>query len=232
MNDWFLNKITDYWDSNNNALHTHAKSLSQLSGTDYESALVDIQNAVTEHARVLPDNALQQVAWIMVDDIYKSVNMRFILQNPLLDYLSASAETLLKIVKNRGYVIQYLVDNAFAADEVHMMGPVTVFPLVFKASGLIYICPQEHAIKMMGSDSVDENNLYSSMPRYIEEARDVCNMIINRCHEEKYPYIFIDTDSQENSFDTAISQRNKSGIVIAYRCEAPVKGSKVHVFTK
>lgn len=232
MNNWFLRKITDYWDSNNNALHIYAKSLTRLSGAEYDSALVDIQNAVIEHASVLPDNTLQQVAWIMVDDIYKSVNTPFILQSPFLDYLSASAETLLNIVKDRGYVIQYVVDNTFAADEIHMMGPIKVFPLVFKASGLKYICPQELAIKMMVSDSVDENNLYSSMPRYIEEARDVSNMVVNRCHEEKYHYIFIDTDSQDNSFDTAISQRNQSGVVIAYRCEAPVKGSKVHVLTK
>lgn len=232
MKDWFLRKITDYWDSNNDALHVNAKSLSQLSGPEYESALIYIRKAVTEHARVLSDDDLLQVAWIMVDEIYKSVSTKFILQNPLLDYLSASAETLSKIVKERGYAIQYLVDNAFAADEIHMMGPIKVFPLVFNASGLKYICPQELAIKMMKSDAMDENILYSLMPRYIEEARDVSNMVVNRCHEEKYHYIFIDTNSQDNSFDTAISQRNQPGVIIAYRCEAPVKGSKVHVLTK
>lgn len=230
MKDWFLSKITDYWDSNNGALHANAKILSKLNASELEAAIIDIQRAVTEHVRVLPDHTLLQVACVMVDDLYKSMVEPFILQNPLLVYLQASASTFCKLVKDRGYVIQYIVDNSFSADEVHMMGPLKVFPLVFKSSGFIYICPQDIAIRLMQPDAIEDSNFYTVMPRYIEEARDVSNMAVNRCHKERDHYVYIDTDAEDDSFNIAISQHNQPGVVLVSRCEAATKDSKVQIF--
>ncbi len=228
-NAWFAKKITDYWDPLQGAIEKHAERLSALSPDERTAALKDIRACVTEHARVLPDEWLVQVAFVAADDLYKTIAGLARWDECFPDYLAASAATFCSRLSDRGYVIQYVADNTFELTEVGMSGPLDYYPVWFGSAGFAYICPQKAALLLMRADRRQEGEYFELLPKYITEARDVAAKAVRKCQEERRHFFFLDTDSTEGSLSTAMSQLGADGVVGIFRNEAPVAGSKCQV---
>jgi hypothetical protein len=220
-----LPKVTDYWDEQVGAIDAAVSRLAQLDATERATALGEIVRAIQRHTSALDDKTLVQASIAVTDDLYKAASRIGYWDQDVQEYLAASAGSFASAVRNRGWLIQYLVDNS-APD---MSRPLELFPEWFPAAGFVYVCAQAVVPRLVEADP-DAAKLDPAevVPMYIDEARYVAGEIVGRCHETRQHFVQLDTDAVESSFDKALEHRGPSVLTIV-REQAPVPGSKVSV---
>ncbi len=182
MNNW--NNPIDYWDFNKKAVLRNTKRLHKLGETDRKNDCDQIRDKVGMYADQLSDEQLLQLVVTMVDDLYKSINDEVLLAPAFYEYLDAFGRTLTQVVRERDYVIQYIVENQFLDVDLLMRGPFDVFSGVFKAAGFVYICPHQVIPFLMQHDNNPATEYEQSVGKYIREARYISEKLVAECHEK------------------------------------------------
>jgi hypothetical protein len=231
MDDWFLPKITDYWDWTRDSLEKYAMEITAANSEVRAKSLHAIRKAIAEHVRVLPERTLLDVLCIVADDLFKAGNSASGESGAIESYLEASAGTLFALAKQRKCILHYLVDNIYEQTEFGMRRPLGLYENWFRSAGLVYICPQALAISLMIHDKQEPSQYFRLMPKYIDEAINVARVGVEKCHTEARHYVFLNADSSDKpfSFDYCLKLAGSPGIVTALRTEAPVVGSKVSI---
>jgi hypothetical protein len=206
-----LPKISDYWDTAKNAIPRLAAELEAQSPTAAKETAAAIRDAVTEHLRVLPDEWLPRVAFVVAEDLYRAASTITAWDDSVADYLACSAGTFFALLSMRGYRLHYVIDNSFQ----EMQRPTLLFPLWFKACGIEYQCPQVLETEF-GLDPT--------------ESRVVVSDILREFYAQGRHYVLLDTDSTASSFEAPLAQRDTKGILTVIRTEAPGPGSKASVY--
>jgi hypothetical protein len=207
-NEFLLRRITDYWDNRIDAIPVLASHLEGLDAAARATALQDIRSAIAEHVRLLSDELLVSVAYIMADDLYKSASQIGELSETVRIYLMASAGTFLELLRQRGFTLHYVADNHFEDAGL----PARVFPAWYAACGIAFICPQ-----VPGPDG------------------GVCTLedCVHQMHildGARQHYVFLDSLSTEESFVEPIEQIHGKGVITVMRSAPPVRGTKFSVF--
>jgi hypothetical protein len=226
MRDWDF-QLVDYWDQRTSAINRSARRLSKLSVPERKAACGQIRGAVRRRVRDLTDEQLLRSAVSMVDDLYKFVNDEVLMTAALFEYLDAFGRTFTQAVRERGYVIRYVVENQFSGVCFLMFGPFDVFPRVFNAAGFVYVCPQHVSLRLMQHDGVGESEYAGAIARYIAEGRHVADRMVIKCHGQGQHYVFLEADYEEGALDTALRGRGERGVVSVFRNEAPADSSEV-----
>jgi hypothetical protein len=224
MATWMLNRVTDYWDQRVGAIYTHAQRLGRLSPSDRQDALAEIAAAVARHAEALNDELLAKVAFVMADDLYKAVCALTHWDNSIAEYLQASAGTFCNALAKRGFLLRYVIDNAYEASDVGLTGPVEWFPVWFQAAGLCYICPQLLAFRLMEVDGCQPSA--GLLPQFIAEGRDVGRKLVRHCLAGRNHYVFLDIDATDDSLAPALAEPTTAGVILVLRKDLPVPGSR------
>lgn len=228
MTDWDFH-LVEYWDQTTGAINRNVLQLIRLSETERMAACSRIQEAVHKRLAVLTDSLLLQAAVSMVDDLYKFVSDEVLMDRVLFAYLDAFARTFTETVRERGYVIHYVVENSFSGVDFLMRGPFDLFPKVFNAAGLVYVCPHQLALRLMQADGVAAPNYSSAIAGYIDEARALADRLLNQCAETGRHYLFLEVEYQEGTLDLALQGSDVRGVLTIFRNDAPVPGSTVSV---
>lgn len=219
----------DYWDYNKKAILRTTQRLHKLEETDRKTACEEIRNKVRDYTDQLTDEQFLQMMVTMVDDLYKSVNDEVLLATALFEYLDAFGRTLTQVLRERGYVIQYIVENQFFDIDILLRGPFDVFASFFQAAGFVYICPQQVIPFLMQHDNIPATEYEKSVDKYINEARHISDKLVTECHENNLHYIFLEVDFQEGSLDVAMEKSGSPGVLNIFRNEAPVAGSQIAI---
>ena len=111
---------------------------------------------------VLDDELFLSAAAAAADDLYKAACAIDRWDEGIGDYLAASSETLWRLFSERGFTLQYLVDNVFDVLE----RPLELFPVWYQAAGLAYVSPQALARKLMESDAASDAPFAELLPVY------------------------------------------------------------------
>jgi hypothetical protein len=232
MDNWFLPKITDYWDWTRDSLEEYSLKIMVASPEAQVKSLNAIREAITEHVRILPERTLLDVLCIVADDLFKAGNRASIAGGAFDSYLEASAGTLFALAKQRNCILHYLVDNTYEQTEFGMRRPLELYETWFRSAGLAYICPQALAISLMNHDKRDPRQCFRLLPKYIAEAFEEACMIVEKCHTEGRHYVFLNADSSDEpfSFECCMKVAGSPGIVTALRREAPLFDSKISIF--
>ncbi len=209
-NPFFLPKIYDYWDSRTASIVKMAERIDSLPDDELGDALVNIQQCVKEHLRVLSDEQLCQVAYVVADDLYKTASWITCWNTSVKGYLMASATTLFSETRRRGYSLHYSIDNSFLETQ----RPFELFPMWFRAAGIKYECPQLTA-------SADGTTYQAALLSCSVRLRDYAT---SRDH-----YVFLDFDCSDASFVTPAQQSSTPGVITVFRNAAPEPGSKIAV---
>lgn len=228
MGAWNL-RLVDYWDQTTGAINKGARRLGEFGESERVAPCGQIREAVRQRCTALADRQLLQAAVSMVDDLYKCVNDEVLMGQALFDYLDAFGRTFTTAVRERGYVIRYVVENQFSGVDFLMLGPFDVFPRVFNAAGFVYVCPQQIALELMQADGVEASEYERAITRYITEARVVGNRVVNECHAAGLHYVFLEADYEEGALDIALRGGGAPGVLSVFRDDAPVPGSEVSV---
>lgn len=226
MGDWDL-RIVDFWDQTKGAINQCVLRLRTLNDSDRAAACDEIREVVRRRANNLPDQHLLQAAVSMVDDLYKYVNDEVLMELPLFEYLMAFGRASTSVVRERGYVIRYVVDNQFSGVDFLMLGPFDVFAKVFNAAGFVYICPQQFGLKLMQGDGLAASEYETAIARYTAEARVVADSLVSKYQHDGLHYVFLEADYQEGALDLALQGAGAPGVLRIFRNEAPVPGSRI-----
>ena len=228
MDNWDF-RLVDYWDQTTSAINRSTLRLSKLSEPERKAACGQIRDAVRMRVHDLADEQLLQAVVSMVDDLYKYVNEEVLMAAALFEYLDAFGRTLTQAVRERGYVIRYVVENQFSGVDFLMLGPFDVFPRVFNAAGFVYICPQQLSLHLMQHDGLTASEYPRAIAQYITEARHVGDRMVIKCRDEGQHYVFLEVDYQEGVLDIALRGSGAPGVLSIFRDDAPVAGSEVFV---
>lgn len=224
---WMLPKLSDYWDFNVRALPAGADRLEQKPDAEWPAEQAAIEAALTEQVRVVPDHLLRRAAVSYVDDLYKEASATNVWGGALPVYLHTCAGTLSRLFTERGIRIQYLIDNEYE----DMARPLQLFPEWFGYCGFVYACPQAVVMKLAEHDGVAEHRAFGELStRYIDEARHVVDLAIERAQSEGRHIVQLDTDSAPGSYDVAMRAVREPGTITISRSEAPEPGSHVDIW--
>jgi hypothetical protein len=228
MDNWDF-RLVGYWDQTTSAINRNTLRLSKLSEAERGTACDQIRDAVRMRVRDLADEQLLQAAVSMVDDLYRYVNDEVFMAAALFDYLEAFGRTFTQAVREKGYVIRYIVENQFSGVNFLMLGPFDVFPKVFNATGFVYVCPQQLGVGLMEHDGIAASEYPRVITRYTAEARLVGDTLVSKCQNDDRHYVFLEADYQEGALAMALSGRGAPGVLTIFRQDAPVPGSEVSV---
>lgn len=219
MQDWMLPGITDYWDPQVEAIERLSRMLDGLPDAELEAQIDAISGAVKRHAGVLSDEHLRWAAMLMADDLYKSAARTTRIDQALLHYLHATGRALLDVVTERGYMLHYFIDNTYD----RLDGPLIAFPMLFRAAGMFYSCPQQIAAQFFEKDKPQEE-WPALVSKYISYARRVANEIADDCYKDGLHLVFLDIDAKD--FPAASKYIGALGVIHVFRSEAPTPGSR------
>lgn len=228
MSEWKL-RLVDYWDQNIDAINTQVLRLSQLEPAERDLACTQISQTVAEQLAHLSDRQVQKAAVSMVDDLYKYVNDQVLMHTALLAYLDAVARTLITTLHQRGYQLHYVVENQFSGAEFILRGPCDLFPRIFQAAGLVYICPHALAWQLMQADGVIASDYAALIVTYLDEARGLANRLVRQCQVSSRSLIFLEVDYQHGALDEVLAGSGMPGVLSVIRQDAPLPGSTVAV---
>ena len=218
-----LPKITDYWDQQVNAIERMSAAVLELAPPERAVAVEQIQASIARHVAVFDDDLLLRAAVPVADDLYKAACWIGHWDEGVAAYLGASSATFWSLLAERGFTLQYLVDNVFETLE----RPLNLFPVWYEAAGLVYISPQAIARELMQGDAGPEAPFDLLLPRYNREARHVAAMLIDRCHDEQRSFALVDADFEEETFRSAFALAGKPGMLTIFRNEAADAGTNV-----
>ena len=228
MGDWSL-PLVGYWDQQAHAINGGTLRLIELGAPERTAACGEIRRAVLEGVRALDDERLLKAAVTMVDDLYKYVNDAVLMDAALFEYLDAFGRTFTAAVRERGYVIRYVVDNTFSGIDHLTVGPFDLFPRVFNAAGFVYVCPQQLALRLMEGDGIAASAYEEAVPRYIAEARMLADRLATQCLAEGRHFVFLEADYEDGALDAALAGDKAPGVLTVFRNEAPLPGTSVSI---
>ena len=221
MHTWAYAKICDYWDARYAAIDRGAQALRASSLDVLASVLQDLGARVAERAAALPDDHLVLSAFIMAEDLYRSAVAMKTWDDAVAQYLASSVSPVCAELSRRGLVLRYVVDNSFTQDELGLRGPTVFFPKWYAAAGILYICPQEAAVKMMEVDGHLDAEAPLQLSRYIEEGRLIAGDLLSRARRDGWHFMYLDSDSTEASIREAISGMDDPGVITVLRNDPP-----------
>jgi hypothetical protein len=145
--DWHFPTLAHVWDHQTKAIIAGADKLEALSAADRTRSLAALGEWVRAHIRGLDDSWLVATAFFMVEDLYKFYFCGFRWSSGVADYIAGSAAVFMREFTERGFVLNYVIDNT--ASEADLGEMLTYVPEVFRAAGLLVMGPQLVALEIM-----------------------------------------------------------------------------------
>jgi hypothetical protein len=167
----------------------------------------------------------------MLEDLYAAMGSSQRAEIPLPHglelYLRATAGALTHEIGNRGYRLQYVIDNQFPTGA---LGPAALYPLWFRAAGLIYISPFEAALALMESEGIELRAFGEFWPRYEAEGRAMACDLYERAEADGQHVVVIDDEPEEALLNRAMSNLPRPALIHLFRNQPPrVKGLRLTV---
>lgn len=215
---YVLPRITDYFELEH--LAVLSQSITDAKEPEAEASL--FAGGVLAHTARLTPVQMIATAVSMVEDLYggmaSSQRAEIPLPNGLVLYLRATAGTLTEEIGNRGYRLQYVIDNQFPAGA---LGPAPVFPLWFKAAGFIYVSPFQAALMLIEADGIELRAFGEFWPRYEAEARAIARDLYERAESDGRHIVVIDDEPGEALLVRALSDLPRPRLIHLFRNEPP-----------
>ena len=151
--------------------------------------------------------------------------------NMAADVLYVGSGVFLQELKQRGFVLHYVIDNIQTEDNLDEM--LTFVPAVFQSAGLLVTGPQVMALELMQRIDNRPRDI-AAIPQYRDEGHRVADMLITECHQNRRSSVYLNLDLDDGtpafSFDVALSQCNIPGTIVVVRDQAPAPDSPVGIF--
>lgn len=230
MNDWDFTTLAYVWDANTRAIVKGGERLEAMDEEGRQRSLAALAERVLTLGRGLDDGQLLGAAYIMAEDLYKSIFNDFYWTPDVYAYISLTAGVVMRLVDERGLALHYVVDST--QPEANQAAGIETVPAIFSAAGFAVTGPQIMAAQ--AARQIGEEPDAAVIQRYRELGSQMADLVIARCHQDRrssaYFNFDLDDDTPELNLEVAISPRNTSRTLLVLRTEAPAPGSSANVF--
>ncbi len=230
MSTWMMRRVSDYWDQpsgssfEQGAIHRLSRLVVELPPVERPEALKDVERSVARHCQALDDHSLTLAAFTLADDLYRGATVLTYWDEYLKDYLDAVCSPFWAALRERGYSLQYGIDNAYQNSPTGMAGPLEWFPVWFGAAQVAYVCPQQAAVFLMESDGIDRALYHDRMEEYIREGREMARTAVTELHAERRNVVWLDTDATPGFLDEVTASFERPGVIGLVRTQPPTSG--------
>jgi hypothetical protein len=230
--NWTFKKIFDYFDNRTkNSIWHYSQAFFKMSKNQQNQATKDIEKSILNHLEKINSDVefipnyknVQTTAAIIIDDIYRSANLLYYFNNDVSSYLKITAKNVANWLKKNNIIVHYLCNNTF----LNTQRPFGLFRNVFEAAGFSYFCPQEIAYHQIITDGHKPEHFEVLLKKYITQARNKTQDLINETIAKGYSYIHLDIDGKPEVFEKDFLYGKKPGHVICFRQKAPQESSKI-----
>lgn len=227
---WDLPTLAHVWSYQSRAIIAGADRLEALPPPDRARSLEELGDRVRTLVRTLDDSWLVATAVFMVEDLYKSFFREFRWSSGVADYIAGSAGVFMHEFTERGFVLNYVIDNAESeADLAEMLAYV---PEVFRAAGLLVVGPQLMALEIMERTEGRPQDV-GALPSTIDEGQHLAEEFVTQCHKDRRSYVYLNLQlAEDNSrlpLDVALSNTDAPGTLVVFRDQSPAAGTTVEV---
>ena len=229
--NWVMPNLSDYWDDDKDAIYLNSRQLTMMNDKERALALSSIRSAVRTCTQILNDEQLIRTAHYMVDALYRAANRpELFFDLALYQYLEASAATFCECLAARGLTIRYLIDNPYEPTFYGMMRPIEIYRDWFRSSGFVYIWPHLLALEAMVLNGSQKCYFFELLPKYIDEARQTADQLVEQCRKDRRHYVLLETDGVRQTFEKSMRQKSQTGIITVMRTQPPVQGSGYNIY--
>ena len=215
---YVLPRVTDYFELE------HLTQLARFitDSADPQAVATRFAAGVFAHTEKLTHLQVIAAGVSMLEDLYAAMGSSQRGEIPLptgLDlYLRATAGALTHEIGNRGYRLQYVIDNQFPTGA---LGPAAVYPLWFRAAGFVYISPFEAALSLMERDGIEPRAFDEFWTRYEAEGRAMACDLYERADSDGQHVVVIDDEPEEALLVRAMSNLPRPALINLFRNEPP-----------
>ena len=226
-NDWTFSTLADVWEYRNEAVVAGGERLDALPEPERQRSLADLNAWVRAQVAQCDDGWLAMVAFVMVDDIYKSFFREFVWTPGVHDYIAATAPVVVDELAQRGFTVNYVVDATQPDDNLAVM--LEYLPGVFQAAGLAVIGPQLAAVVFLNREEGHPPANMAAIQRYREEGHALANELIKQWHQQRRSSAYLNLDRDDElpglPVDVALSRDGVPGMIMVFRDQPPAEGS-------
>ena len=226
-NDWTFSTLADVWEYRNEAVVAGGERLDALPEPERQRSLADLNAWVRAQVAQCDDGWLAMVAFVMVDDIYKSFFREFVWTPGVHDYIAATAPVVVDELAQRGFTVNYVVDATQPDDNLAVM--LEYLPGVFQAAGLAVIGPQLAAVEFLKREEGHPPANMAAIQRYREEGHALANELIKQWHQQRRSSAYLNLDRDDElpglPVDVALSRDGVPGMIMVFRDQPPAEGS-------
>lgn len=228
--DWDLPTLAHVWSYQSSAIIAGANRLEALTPPDRARSVEALGDRVRTLVRGLDDSWLVATAVFMVEDLYKSFFREFRWSPGVADYIAGSAGVFMHEFTERGFVLNYVIDNAESEADLAQM--LTYVPEVFRAAGLLVVGPQLMALEIMERIEGRPRDV-AAIRSTIDEGQHLAEEFVTQCHTDRRSYVYLNLQLAEDnsglSPDVALSNADAPGTLVVFRNQPPTAGTTVEV---
>lgn len=223
-NPWVFGRFPEYYDVDSGAVARHSQELAQLSGKRRSQALDQIRDGVLRHADGWDDALLPRVAVSLTDDLYKFGCTAEYWDEATEAYVAAVWGSFFPYLAQRGFQIRYVAENTWPDG---LERPLQLFPDLFAAAGVAYVCPHSLAWALPDADGSDGS--IASLAGVIGEGRLLAGATVRTLNDVRAHFLYLEADYEEGSLDAVLGLATQPGTVDILRTEPAVSGSRIEV---
>ena len=225
--DWTFSTLAEVWEYRNGAIVAGGDRLDALPEPERQRSLAELTARVRAQVAQCDDGWLAMVAFVMVDDIYKSFFREFVWTPGVHDYIAATAPVVVDELSRRGFTVNYVVDAVQPDDNLAVM--LEYLPGLFQAAGLAVIGPQLVAVEFLKREEGHPPASMAAIQRYRDDGHALANELITQWHQERRSSAYFNLDRDDElpalSLDAALSRDDVPGMIIVFRELPPAEGS-------
>jgi hypothetical protein len=225
--DWTFSTLAEVWEYRNGAIVAGGDRLDALPEPERQRSLAELTARVRAQVAQCDDGWLAMVAFVMVDDIYKSFFREFVWTPGVHDYIAATAPVVVDELARRGFTVNYVVDAVQPDENLAVM--LEYLPGVFQAAGLAVIGPQLVAVELLKQAEGHPPADMAAIQRYRDDGHALANELIAQWHQERRSSVYLNLDRDDElpalSLDAALSRDDVPGMIIVFRELPPAEGS-------
>ena len=226
-NDWTFSTLAEVWEYRNGAIVAGGEKLDALPEPERQRSLAELTARVRAQVAQCDDGALATVAFLMVEDLYKSFFRAFVWTPGVHDYIAATAPVVVDELSRRGFTVNYVVDATQPDENLAVM--LEYLPGVFQAAGLAVIGPQLAAVEFLKREEGHPPANMAAIQRYRDEGHALANELIVQWHQQRRSSVYLNLDRDDElpglALDAALSRDGVPGMIIVFRELPPAEGS-------
>jgi len=226
--DWTFSTLAEVWEYRNGTIVAGGERLDALPEPERQRSLADLSARVRAQLAQCDDGWLVSVAWVMVEDLYKSFFRGFVWTPGVHDYIAATAPVVVDELSRRGFTVNYVVDAVQPDENLAVM--LEYLPGVFEAAGLAVIGPQLAAVEFLKREEGHPPANMAAIQRYRDDGHALASELITQWHQERRSSAYFNLDRDDElpalSVDAALARDGVPGMIIVFRELPPAEGSE------